>query len=173
MENPVATLSAVSDLPQSLIDELAIGTRTFEQIFAMHGVAEVVRDFVRTSPVLARLVEERKRDIENSGEMVKHHARYGMELASTAMMLKLNDPMTPASVVGDYYKAFRDTAFPKNQVEVGTGEAKFTITFNLGDAKSPTEIDITPPKSSGSGDENWGEIPAYISKANADLVYSE
>ena len=170
MENPLSTLDCVTELPQALIDDLAIGTRTFDAIFAMHGEPDNVRDFVRESPVLERIVEERKKDIENSGEMVKHHARWGMEQTATAMMRKVSDPATPASVLSDYYKAFRETAYPKNQIDAGAGDSKFTITFNINPPKSQrVEKDITPEDDlSGLSD-----TPSYVHKMNAALEYTE
>lgn len=182
MENPLSTLDLVSELPQTLIDDLAIGTRTFDKIFSMHGIPDSIRDLVRFSPVLERLVEERKKDIENSGEMLKHHARWGMELAASALLRRVADPATPSSVVVDAYKAFRETAFPKNQIDLGEGGPKFTIIFDMGAPTAQTdsaaaavsEKDITTVSVVEIRSvDPLGPIPAHIKNINSELEYIE
>jgi hypothetical protein len=165
----VTPLKTIAHLPVGLYDEIAIGKDEFFVVFSRYGYDEAFATQCREDKRFQILVNERRSELEKTGQLHVHRAQAVADMALTELAGRIGDPLTTTPVLLSIYQtaAKLGRLEPQNNAAVATGPG-FSISIHL-DGK-PTEKVV---EAQVIEHDDLGEPPAYLSNLNRELEYKE
>ena len=134
--------TTILDLPPALIDDVCYGMAPLPEIFNTYGYDEPTAETFRADTRFQRLISLRTAELDKDG--ITHKVRVGRlaDKSMRVMMMRLDDPNTPLSVVNDIYKASaKNAGFEPKGAEVQAAGSGFSVIINLGGATKAKSIE--------------------------------
>ena len=162
-------LKVIAQLPMGLFDEVASGTATsLAEIFEKYGYSAAFADECEDDPRFIRLVNERKVELEKTGQLHANRAAAVADMTLTELARRVADGNTTTPVLLSIYQ----TAAKLGRLEATSGAVVaagpgFSISIHLDGAK-PAEKTVHAV----IDHDDLGPVPAYL-KANKDLECDE
>jgi hypothetical protein len=137
-------------LPAELIDDASFGLATLADIFVKHGYSAETAEAFRKDVRFQRLVRLREGELTKEGITPRMRDGALADASRTALLRRVSEPSTPASVLLDVYKASSRLAGrePVGAQAGATGPgAGFSININFpSTGAQQATIDITPER---------------------------